>query len=211
MTLARTRRGNGAPESAADDLAGDLAGEAAGRVFEVAAGPARLVGLPALVGSDTRLLVLGSFPGVASLQEQQYYGHPQNQFWRIMARLLDPAATELHRAPYAVRTRWLLAQGVGLWDVYASCEREGSLDSRIRHAVVNDFAALRERCPRLMAVAHNGGESFRFAPLVRVLGVPSYRLPSTSPAHAAWPFERKLAAWREVFVQTGLIPPADAR
>jgi len=165
----------------------------------------RLVGLPALVSEDTRLLVLGSFPGVASLGAQQYYGHPQNHFWRIVFSLLDPEGAEGYRASYQIRSEWLLAHGLGLWDVYASCEREGSLDSRIRKAVVNDFAALRKRCPRLAAVAHNGAESFRFAPLVQALGVPVHKLPSTSPANASWSFERKLAAWRAVFEPYGLI------
>jgi hypoxanthine-DNA glycosylase len=168
------------------------------------AAPERLTGLPALVADNTRLLVLGSFPGVRSLGAQQYYGHPQNHFWRIVTTLLAGAAMD-HRVPYEERSRFLLAHGLGLWDVYASCEREGSLDSRIRNAVVNDFEALRERCPQLLAVAHNGAESFRFAPLVQALGVPVHKLPSTSPANASWSFEKKLAAWREVFSLYGLI------
>ncbi|MDB5848449.1 MAG: DNA-deoxyinosine glycosylase [Rhodoferax sp.] len=166
--------------------------------------PERLVGLPALVGDRTRLLILGSFPGVRSLGAQQYYGHPQNHFWRIVYTLLGAAGGADHRVAYDARSQFLLDHGLGLWDVYASCEREGSLDSRIRNAVVNDFAALRQRCPQLLAVAHNGAESFRFAPLVQALGVPVHKLPSTSPANASWSFERKLAAWREVFELYGL-------
>lgn len=166
--------------------------------------PARLTGLPALVGPNTKLLILGSFPGVASLGAQQYYGHPQNHLWRILFTLLGSGDPAEYRGSYEFRCAWLLDHGLGLWDVYASCEREGSLDSRIRNAVVNDFAALRKRCPRLVAVAHNGAESFRFAPLVQALGVPVHKLPSTSPANASWRFERKLAAWRDVFEQYGL-------
>ena len=116
----------------------------------------RLVGLPPVVGSGTRVLVLGSFPGVASLAAQQYYGHPQNHFWRILGTLWG---LPLRESDYAVRRAAALAHGVGIWDVYASCEREGSLDSAIRHAVVNDLAGLRARCPDLRAIAHNGGES----------------------------------------------------
>ena len=98
---------------------------------------------------------------------------------------------------YQKRSSWLLDRGLGVWDVYASCEREGSLDSAIRDAVVNDIASL--HLPRLAAIAHNGGESFRHARHTRTLGVPVYRLPSSSPANASWSFERKVAAWREVF------------
>ena len=95
-----------------------------------------------------------------------------------------------------------LAHGVGIWDVYAACEREGSLDTAIRHAQLNDLASLRQRCPQLQAIAHNGGESFRHAKHTEALGVPVYKLPSTSPANASWSFERKRAAWAEVLGST---------
>ena len=159
----------------------------------------RLLGLPPLVSADTRLLVLGSFPGAASLAAQQYYGHKQNHFWRILGAIYGADIDSLCASSYAHRGNWMLSKGVGLWDVYASCEREGSLDARIRKAEVNDFARLRQRCPGLQAVAHNGAESFRHAGQLANLGLPTVRLPSTSPANASWSFERKLAAWREVF------------
>ena len=164
-----------------------------------------LQGLPPLLDANTRLLVLGSFPGVASLRAQQYYGHPQNQFWKIMATLLSPNASDVLVMPYAERVLWLLSQGVGLWDVYAACERQGSLDAHIQNAQPNDFQSLRTRCPALVAIAHNGGESFKHAKLTRALGLPVHRLPSTSPAHASWTFERKLDAWRGVFHIAGLL------
>ena len=165
----------------------------------------RLFGLPPLVSADTRLLVLGSFPGAASLAAQQYYGHPYNQFWRILQAIYASGANTICASSYEMRSAWMLSHGVGLWDVYASCERQGSLDSQIRNPVVNDFAALRQRCPRLQAVAHNGATSFRHTARLEHLGLPTVRLPSTSPANASWSFERKLAAWRDVFEQFGLI------
>lgn len=164
-----------------------------------------LQGLPPLVGPRTRLLILGSFPGVASLRVQQYYGHPQNQFWKILAALLSDTPSAIVAASYAERCDWLLAQGLGVWDVYAACEREGSLDADIRNAVVNDFGLLREACPQLVAIAHNGGESWRHAKVTRGFGWPVHRLPSTSPANASWSFERKLAAWREVLLAAGVL------
>ena len=106
---------------------------------------------------------------------------------------------------YQIRSNWLLARQLGVWDVYAACERAGSLDSRIRRPVVNDFAGLSRLCPALEAIAHNGGESFKHARHTQLPGVPAYKLPSTSPAHASWSFDRKLAAWREVFEKHGLI------
>lgn len=164
-----------------------------------------LTGLAPLVSSNTRLLILGSFPGAASLAAQQYYGHPQNQFWRILQAIWPSCAMPTGADSYKIRSEWLLARGLGLWDVYAACEREGSLDSRIRKPVVNDFAQLRRWCPELQAIAHNGGESFKHARHTELLGLPVYRLPSTSPANASWSFERKLAAWREVFEKHGLV------
>lgn len=164
---------------------------------------ALLCGLAPVVGVNTKVLILGSFPGVQSLQLQQYYAHPRNQMWPLLAALWPE-----HPQPiaYADRCAWLLARGLGLWDVYAACEREGSLDTSIRNAQLNDFVALKKQCPQLVAAAHNGGESFRHAPRVQaVLGLPSYRLPSSSPANASWSFERKLAGWREVMLYCGLL------
>ena len=194
------------------------------------AAPLLLTGLPPLVSSRTRLLILGSFPGVASLAAQQYYGHPQNHFWKILQAIWPSSQGDIRTASYQIRSEWLLSKGLGVWDVYAACEREGSRDSNIRNAVVNDFAGLRQTCPKLEAIAHNGGESFKHSKYVmialsaagppqgakapsggsedtpvRSVGVQFHRLPSTSPANASWSFERKLAAWREVFEKHGLV------
>jgi hypoxanthine-DNA glycosylase len=161
-----------------------------------------LVGLAPLVSPATRVLILGSFPGTRSLQTQQYYAHPQNQFWKIV-QAIWPSVPRIDCAnSYEKRSEWLLARGLGVWDVYASCQREGSLDTAIRDAVVNDIAGL--RLPQLAAIAHNGGESYKHAKHTASLGVPVYKLPSTSPANASWTFERKLAAWREVMERHGL-------
>lgn len=165
-------------------------------------GGPRHTGLPPVADARTVLLVLGSFPGAASLAARQYYAHPRNHFWPLLAALW-PAHPQ--PADYAGRLQWLLARGLGLWDVYAACEREGSLDTAIRHAQLNDFARLRQRCPGLRAVAHNGGESFRHARAVQAaLGLPAHRLPSTSPANASWSFARKLQGWRDVVQALGL-------
>ncbi len=157
-----------------------------------------LQGLPPLVGRDTRVLILGSFPSVRSLQTQQYYGHPQNQFWRLIFSIISPSTLYIMCSEcYEIRSKYLLQHGLGLWDVYAACEREGSLDSAIRNAQLNDLASLKQSCPRLQAIAHNGGESYAHAKHTRSMGLPVYKLPSSSPANASWRFERKLAAWHE--------------
>lgn len=161
----------------------------------------RLEGLAPILSPNTRVLVLGSFPGVASLRAQQYYGHPQNHFWKILGALW---ALPLPAMDYAGRVAALREHGLGVWDVYGACEREGSLDADILNAELNDFSMVLRQCPQLEAIAHNGGESFRHARHTEKLGVPVYRLPSTSPANASWSFDRKLAAWAEVLRRHGV-------
>lgn len=160
-----------------------------------------LCGLAPVVGPRTRLVVLGSFPGVASLAAQQYYAHPRNHFWPIVGALFG---VDLVARPYAQRVEFVRERGLGLWDVYAQCRREGSLDSAIEDARPNDLAGLLLLAPGLEAFAHNGGESARAMRVTAALGLAVHRLPSTSPANASWSFERKLAAWRAVFAQHGL-------
>jgi hypoxanthine-DNA glycosylase len=162
---------------------------------------ALLQGLAPVVGRNTRLLLLGSFPGAASLAAARYYAHPRNQFWALLSALWDE---DLVALSYARRLTRLRVHGLGLWDVYACCARVGSLDSAIRDAELNDLAGLRRRLPQLRGVAHNGGESARFMRLTADMGVPVFRLPSSSPANASWSFERKRAAWHEVFVACGV-------
>ena len=162
----------------------------------------RLIGLPPVISRHTRLLVLGSFPGVASLQAQQYYGHPRNHFWPILAALWQ---LDLMAMPYAQRLAELRRRGLGLWDVYASCRREGSLDQAIEDAVGNDFATLRMRAPLLSDIVHNGNESARAMKPLVALGFSVHKLPSTSPANASWSFDEKLAAWRELFERCAIV------
>ena len=155
-----------------------------------------LHGLGPLVWPGTRLVVLGSFPGAASLAAQQYYGHPRNHFWPLLAAIWG---LPLAAWPYEARVAEIARRGLGLWDVHAACDREGSLDSAIRNARPNDLASLQRLAPGLRAVAHNGGESARARRVTAALGVDVHVLPSSSPANASWSFERKRAAWAEVF------------
>ena len=161
----------------------------------------RLQGLAPIAPRGARLLVLGSFPSAASLQAQQYYAHPRNHFWPILSALWG---VDLVPMRYAARMAEVRRRGLAIWDVYAACRREGSLDAAIEDAQANDLAGLVARLPLLAAIAHNGGESARAMRVTRALGLPVHRLPSTSPANASWSFERKLAAWREVFLQAGM-------
>jgi hypoxanthine-DNA glycosylase len=155
----------------------------------------RKASFPAVVDADTRVLILGSLPGDASLALAQYYGHPRNAFWRLMEGVLD---TPLVALPYEDRLAILLSRGIGLWDVIGEANRRGSLDADIQDATANDLAALVESLPRLRAVAFNGGTAARLggkllAPIADRLALVS--LPSSSPAHAARSFTEKAALW----------------
>lgn len=155
----------------------------------------RLLGLAPVFDAGVRVLVLGSFPGATSLQAAQYYAHPRNAFWPVMAALLGEA--DLPALPYAQRLPALLAHGVGLWDAVASCQREGSLDTAIEAAMPSDLAQLLPRLPALRAVACNGALAYRETlAILGDPGLPLLKLPSTSPAHAGVSLADKVAAWR---------------
>jgi len=139
------------------------------------------------------VLILGSFPSTASLAAQQYYAHPQNQFWRILGAVLEQPLKEVD---YPARIVAVQAAGIAIWDVFASCERAGSLDTAIRDAVPNSLTALQESAPALRRICFNGGMAARRIREVEAMGFEAVVLPSTSPANATWSFESKLLAWR---------------
>ena len=152
----------------------------------------RKAGFPAVVDANTRVLILGSLPGEASLTLAQYYGNPRNAFWRLMEGVLN---TPLVPLAYEDRVAALLSRGVGLWDVIAEAERPGSLDAAIRDPAANDLLALIDALPALRLVAFNGGTAAKLGG--RLIGdrVATLALPSSSPAHAARSFAQKAEAW----------------
>ncbi|KEA64198.1 G:T/U mismatch-specific uracil/thymine DNA-glycosylase [Marinobacterium lacunae] len=153
--------------------------------------------------SNARVLVLGSTPGVASLNAQQYYAHPRNAFWPILAQLCGFDA----QLPYERRVEALKASGVALWDVIGRCYRPGSLDSSIQADTVepNDLAELVARLPCLQLIACNGATAHKlllrhWADLLAGLEgrVKVIRLPSTSPAHASLSLADKTLQWQVI-------------
>lgn len=145
-----------------------------------------------VVDARTRLLILGSLPGDASLKEAQYYAHPQNAFWRLIGGVIG---RDLAALPYAERLEALMAARVGLWDVIAGAERQGSLDGAIRNAETADLLQLIAGLPELRAVAFNGGVAARIGRRsLRETALTLIDLPSSSPAFTK-PFAEKAEAW----------------
>ncbi len=149
-----------------------------------------------IAAPDAHTLILGSMPGIASLEAGQYYAHPRNAFWPIMGALYGAGPG----LPYAERVEQLKVSGVAVWDVLQSCVREGSLDADIREEVPNDFTEFFARHQNIRRIGLNGGKaaaSFRkHAAHCLPASAVAHILPSTSPAHAARGLEEKCALWR---------------
>ncbi|PSJ39981.1 DNA-deoxyinosine glycosylase [Sphingomonas deserti] len=149
-----------------------------------------------VVDARTRVLVLGSLPGEASLAAQRYYGNPRNQFWHLIGTVID---VDLVPLPYDQRLENLLSAGIGLWDTIGSAQRDGSLDTAIRGHVANDLQTLANRLPALRAVAFNGGKSAAIGtPLLSMRSdLALVALPSSSPAYTL-PLADKLRRWLDL-------------
>lgn len=159
--------------------------------------PGASTGFPPVSSDDARLLILGSLPGQRSLREQQYYAHPQNVFWRIMRELVGAEGS------YKQRCEALAGYGIALWDVLASSERRGSMDSDIhaKSSEVNDFKRFFLAHPRIERIGFNGQKAGQlFVRLVQrdvmTTAPEQIILPSTSPAYASMRFAAKLDRWR---------------
>ena len=147
-----------------------------------------------LVDGGTRILILGSLPGEASLAAAQYYAHPRNQFWRLVGAVIG---VDLATMDYEARLAVLRDHHIGLWDSIGSATRPGSLDTAIRDVEANPLASLVATLPALRCVAFNGAKSANIGAL-QLAGAGDFallRLPSSSPAHAALSFDDKLAQW----------------
>lgn len=153
-----------------------------------------------IVGPHANILILGSMPGEASLAAHQYYAHPRNAFWPIIAPLLKIRAD----APYHEKVAALRSSPFALWDVFKSCERTGSLDAMIRNDnfILNDFVSLFSSHQQIRYVFFNGGTAERYflryvVPACDLTHLQLSRLPSTSPANASISFADKGARWHE--------------
>ena len=152
---------------------------------------------PPVVDNSVRVLLLGSLPGKVSLLKRQYYGHIRNSFWQLMGDILAEPLVDM---PYRQRLQTLLKHHVGLWDVIASAQRKGSLDTAIRQQQTNDLCGLVRQLPQLMGIAFNGATAAKIAYkqlLAQDFSCPTLSLPSSSPAYTL-SYWQKLEAWRQL-------------
>ncbi len=151
-----------------------------------------------VVDENSKILILGSMPGMESLRQYQYYAHKRNAFWKIMFELFEDEYTE----DYESRLNMALKNKIALWDVIRVCQREGSLDSNIKDEKPNDFGSLFKEYPGISHVFFNGNkayETFRKKVGFDFEGITFTRLCSTSPAHAV-KFEKKMHDWAKIEV-----------
>lgn len=151
------------------------------------------------INAETKILVIGTMPGVASLKAAEYYAHPRNAFWKIISRLFNNGKEFQN---YQEKISCILAHGIGLWDNLQNCIREGSLDSNIKNAVPNDFETLLAH-HHINKLLFNGQKSFEFFKRYhgKLLETTAFEtMPSTSPANATISFEKKMAIWQKALI-----------
>ncbi len=157
-------------------------------------------GLPQVRGTSTEVVILGSFPSCQSLRHKEYYGNPQNHFWKIIEALFQID----HHLPYGERTTRLTDHKVALWDVISTCCREGSADARIRSPVFNDLRSFFGSCPSLRLIVLNGSTAGRYYTMMKMtVPVPVVVLPSTSPANTRLSLNEKIKRWEIIRTQEG--------
>ncbi len=153
---------------------------------------------PAFIDSNTKILILGTMPCIASLTKQEYYGNPRNHFWRIMYTLFDTLPVS---DSFEEKIQLLQKNKIGLWDVLENCERKGSLDIHIKNHKENDFEMLFKQYPTIHTIVFNGKESHKYfiKKFGQIEGITYYVMPSTSPANTI-SFENKLKIWSTGFL-----------
>ena len=152
----------------------------------------RISSFPPIVSKDSKILILGSVPGIKSLEMQEYYAHPQNKFWKILFEIFQEDFT----LNYFEKLNFLQRNHIAVWDVIDSCERKGSLDTEIRNENHHNIVQLLEDFPSIKVIFCNGQKSFRTLGkiLPQDFKIPIFVLPSTSPAYTI-PYEKKREDW----------------
>lgn len=152
---------------------------------------------PPITSPEIEILILGSIPGDRSIAENEYYGHPRNRFWQLLARLTNSETPE----NYSDKKHLLLQNRIALWDVAHKANRKGSLDSAIKNAEPNDIQDFIVRHPDLKTIGYNGlkAEALYDRFFERKAEINYYSLPSTSPANAGCSIDQLFHRWRVLF------------
>lgn len=150
------------------------------------------------INESSKCLILGSMPGIKSLEMQQYYAHPQNRFWKIMGLICDK---EIYNKSYETKIQTLLDNNFALWDVIKFCKRDGSLDSNITEEIPNEISKLLKKYKNIEKICLNGNKSYsafkkHFPELLEKYQC--YKMPSTSPANAKFKLEDLYEEWRKI-------------
>ena len=153
------------------------------------------------IDNNSKILILGSMPGIKSLEEQQYYAHPQNRFWKVMGVICD--IPNLDEQDYDIKLKTLLNNNIALWDTIKTCERLGSLDSDIQNETPNDINGLLKKYSNIRTICLNGNKSYSafkkyFPDLLEKYNCK--KMPSTSPANARYSLDKLIEEWIVVFV-----------
>ena len=148
------------------------------------------------IDNNSKVLILGSMPGVKSLEKQQYYAHSQNRFWRVLGNICNEP--NLPNFDYGTKLKTLLNNNIALWDTIKSCKREGSLDSDIQNETPNDIRKLLKKYPNIKIICLNGNKSYSafkkyFPDLLEKYSC--YKMPSTSPANARYSLVMLIKEW----------------
>ena len=151
--------------------------------------------IPPVYDKNSEILILGSFPSVKSREGCFFYHHPQNRFWKILALVMEQPVPET----IDEKKRFLIKNHIAVWDVIASCTIEGSSDSSIKNVVPNDLSEILSAAP-VRQIFCNGGTSHQYYKKYqeKTTGRTAIRLPSTSPANAAWNLERLKSEWNAI-------------
>jgi len=149
-----------------------------------------------IINENSKILILGTMPGIKSLEMRQYYAHEQNAFWKILFLLFD----EAYSNKYKIRLDLVLNNKIAVWDTLKQCQRPGSLDSDIKHAEPNDISSLIKDYHNIKTLAFNGKYAEKYYKKFNspITGINYLSLPSTSPANAGYKFTDKLNAWSEI-------------
>lgn len=154
------------------------------------------------INNESEIMILGSIPGVKSLEEEQYYAHPQNRFWKLMGLLCN--VENLQDFDYQEKLQTLLKNKIALWDVIQSCERNGSLDSNIQNEISNNIPDLLKQYSNIKIICLNGNKAYsafkkHFPELLK--HYKCYKMQSTSPANARYKLEDLFKEWQQAVFQ----------